>query len=177
VPDGPYIYMFNHTSILDTFVVMAILPEFTSAIGKKEQFRIPIWGTILRRWGTLPIDRHALTAAIENLDRVGESFARGRSVLIAPEGTRSHDGRLGPFKKGPFHIASRYQARLVPIAIVGAFRAKHKGSWILRPGVIQARIGLPLESHSLLASSVESLRDESRRQFEALLSGQAPNGD
>jgi 1-acyl-sn-glycerol-3-phosphate acyltransferase len=146
---GPYIYMFNHTSLLDTFILIATIPEFTAAIGKAEQFKIPIWGHILRRWGAVPIHRGELSRAISALSAVEASLQSGRSLLISPEGTRSADGRLTTFKKGPFHVAMNVPTPIVPIAIVGAFKAKSKGSWLLRPNRIQVRIAPLIErSHS-----------------------------
>ena len=109
--DGPYIYMFNHTSLLDTFVVMALIPEFTGAIGKAEQFSIPIWGWILKRWGAVPIERGHLSTAIDQLSQVEDALRNGTSLLISPEGTRSADGlTLGsthdqpywPLRRDPF---------------------------------------------------------------------------
>ena len=138
--DGPHIYMFNHTSLLDNLVVISALPELTSAIGKKEQFKIPIWGSILRRWGAVPIDRSCLSQAIESLNAVGRLFDDGRSLLIAPEGTRSTTGELLPFKKGPFHLAVAHQVSVVPMVITGAYESKHRGTWQLRPGLIKISI-------------------------------------
>ena len=100
--------MFNHTSLLDTFIVVALIPEFTGAIGKKEQFKIPIWGAVLRRWGVVGIERDNVAEAVRSLGAVEEAVKSGVSLLIAPEGTRSPDGTLGVFKKGPFHVA-KYQ--------------------------------------------------------------------
>ena len=147
--NGPYIYMFNHTSLLDTFILIATIPEFTAAIGKAEQFQIPIWGYILRRWGAVAIHRGALSQAISALGTVEASLKSGRSLLISPEGTRSADGRLTAFKKGPFHVAMNVPTPIVPIGIIGAFKAKSKGDWLLRPNRIQVRIA-PLigRSHS-----------------------------
>jgi 1-acyl-sn-glycerol-3-phosphate acyltransferase len=142
--EGPYIYMFNHASLLDNLVVMSVLPEFTCAIGKREQFKIPIWGAILRRWGAVPIDRNQLKQAIESLNQVGRLLSVGRSLLIAPEGTRSPNGQLLPFKKGPFHLAVQHQIPVVPMVISGAFQSKRKGSWLLRPGTIRVKVLSPV---------------------------------
>ncbi|MEC7985578.1 MAG: lysophospholipid acyltransferase family protein, partial [Myxococcota bacterium] len=160
VQSGPYIYMFNHTSLLDTFIAIAILPEFTGAIGKKEQFRIPIWGHLLRRWGTIPIERGKLQSAIQSLNKAEIIMNAGNSLLIAPEGTRSADGHLQPFKKGPFHIAIKTQTPIVLIGIIGAFQSKRKGSWLLRPGTITVHIPppIPTKGHTVL-----SLREEAQR--------------
>lgn len=138
--DGPYLYLFNHASMLDTFIAIAVLPEFTGAIGKKEQFSIPIWGWVIRRWGAVPIERGNLGQAIQSLNKGESVLSGGRSLLIAPEGTRSPDGELLPFKKGPFHMAVNTQTPIVLLAITGAFDAKKKGNWQLRPGTITVQV-------------------------------------
>ena len=138
--NGPYMYLFNHASMLDTFIAIAVLPEFTGAIGKKEQFTIPIWGRILRHWGAVPIERGNLNFAIQSLNKGEAVLSDGRSLLIAPEGTRSPNGQLLPFKKGPFHMAANTQTPIVLLAITGAFEAKKKGDWQLRPGTITVQV-------------------------------------
>lgn len=167
--DGPYIYMFNHTSLLDTFVVMALIPEFTGAIGKAEQFTVPIWGSVLRRWGAVPIERHDLTSAISQLAQVEAALRDGTSLLISPEGTRSPDGRMLPFKKGPFHTALNTHATIVPIALVGVFNAKRKGSWRLLPNRIEVKVASAISIGINEQWTLETLRDETHRRLTALL--------
>lgn len=167
--DGPYIYMFNHTSLLDTFVVMALIPEFTGAIGKAEQFSIPIWGWILRRWGAVPIERGHLSAAIDQLSQVEDALRNGTSLLISPEGTRSGDGRLIPFKKGPFHVALNSKATIIPMALVGVFHAKRKGSWRMSPNTIDVRIASPIIIEGPHEWDLESLQATTYARIAALL--------
>ena len=163
--DGPYIYMFNHCSLLDTFVLITAVPEFMGAVGKAEQFDVPIWGQVLRRWGVVPVQRDALEEAIESLQTAAEVHASGLSLLISPEGTRSRDGRLGPFKKGPFHLALAGQATIVPLIIGGAYASKRKGSWLIRPGRLSIRVAPLVVVRGAEFSSVEALRDEVRGMF------------
>ena len=146
--------------------MVSILPEFVAAVGKRAQFDIPLWGWVIRRWGAVPIDRTQLKEAIRSLDEVERSVAAGRSLLIAPEGTRSPDGRLGIFRKGPFHVALHTGATIVPVRVRGAYEAKSKGSWLFRPGVISVHVleGVPVPKSS--SSDVSSLRDEVRQRFE-----------
>jgi len=169
---GPYIYMFNHVSLLDTFVVIATVPEFTAAIGKAEQFKVPLWGWILKRWGAVPIERDNLGKAIEKLSQVESVVKNGQSLVIAPEGTRSPDGSLQAFKKGPFHIALNAKVSIVPIAISGSFRSKRKGSWHLRPGTIDVRVAETVVVSQMDEPSVESIRDETRARIGALLAAE-----
>ncbi|MEE2786752.1 MAG: lysophospholipid acyltransferase family protein [Myxococcota bacterium] len=163
---GPFIYIFNHTSLLDTFVLIAAIPEFVGAAGKIEQFTMPIWGRVLKRWGVVPIDRAHRHDAIEKLSQALECLRSGRSFLIAPEGTRSGDGRLMPFKKGPFHLAHQSQRPVLPLAIVGAFRAKNTSGWHLRPGTITVHVGTPIPPRH---QSVQALANECRGALEDAL--------
>ncbi len=162
---GPYVYMFNHSSLLDTFVVLAVIPEFTGAIGKKEQFSVPLWGWILKRWGAVPIDRGKLGEAIQSLGMVEDALAKGTSLLIAPEGTRSRDGKLAPFKKGPFHVAYNTKTPIVPMTLLGAYEAKRKGSWILRPGRLTVRIGPLVSVEDQGTGGMTALRAATRGHF------------
>jgi len=167
--DRPRVYMFNHTSLLDTFIAVAVIPEYTAAIGKKEQFRVPLWGWILRRWGAVPIDRHQLADAIESLRKVETQMNDGLALLIAPEGTRSPNGKLGAFKKGPFHVVVRTGAAISPIIINGAYAAKRKGSWILRPGTIDVWLAPIIEPAGDGSTDVEAVRDQTRACFARLI--------
>ena len=165
--EGPFIYVFNHTSMLDTLIMIALLPEHTNAVGKKEQFDVPIWGWIIKRWGALPIDRADRAAAIATLDVVGESFANGHSLLVAPEGTRSPTGALAPFKKGPFHLAGRYQVPILPVVIRGAFASKHRGDWRLRPNRISIDILPPIRPGDMDGQArVDALHKETHAAFQ-----------
>jgi len=167
--------MFNHTSLLDTFIAVAVIPEYTAAIGKKEQFRVPLWGWILRRWGAVPIDRHRLSDAIASLQMVEAQMNDGLALLIAPEGTRSPDGELSAFKKGPFHVVMRTGAAIAPIIITGAYTAKRKGSWILRPGTIDVWLAPIMEPPEDGSADVEAVRDQAHACFTRLIKMPSPS--
>ena len=166
VPDvsaGPYVYLFNHTSILDAPVLISAVPEFFGAVGKAEQFKVPGWGRLVRRYGVIPLERSNLKNAIRSLDAAGEELEAGLSLLISPEGTRSKDGRLLPFKKGAFHVAMQRQRPMIPVVIHGAYEGKSLGSWHLRPGTIRVEMGPPI--HAQEGESVDELRDRTRDYF------------
>lgn len=155
--ETPRIYVFNHASLLDTLVCIAHIPEYTLSIGKKEQFAIPIWGRILRHWGCIPIDRQNKEKAISQLDELKKVFHGDKGLLVSPEGTRSVTGSLLTLKKGPFHIAEQCQAHVIPIGLHGAFESKNRNSWMLRKGVVHARIGAAIPP-----SSMQDIRKETR---------------
>ena len=104
-PDQHFIYMMNHASNLDVPAVFLVLKGEVRALGKKELFQLPVLATAMRMGGFIPIDRSNRDKAIESM-RVAARIAReGASFLLAPEGTRSRDGKLLPFKKGGFYLA------------------------------------------------------------------------
>ena len=160
---GPYIYVFNHASMLDGFIVMTAIPEYTVGIGKIEQFSIPFWKWIVARWGVVGIDRSNSAHAIARLGDVVERVKKGDSVLISPEGTRSASGQLGPFKKGAFHLALEGKAPICPIRIRGAYEGKRPGSWLMSPTVVQIEY-LPLVIPDE-GGSVDELLEQTRSRF------------
>jgi 1-acyl-sn-glycerol-3-phosphate acyltransferase len=133
---GPYLYLFNHESMLDQFIVAAAIPEFINGIGALKQFSYPLWGLIIKRYGVIPIKRRDLKEAIKSLDLVAEEIGNGVSFFIAPEGTRTVTGELGVFKKGPFHLALNTGVTIAPIILINAFEAKPKTDWRIKPGKI-----------------------------------------
>jgi len=134
--DGPYLYLTNHSSYLDAFIVGVAIPEHFGAIAADYNFRIPGWNWAIRRYGAISIVRHKLNEAINSLKHAEEAIASGLSILIFPEGTRTLDGNLQPFKKGAFHVAKNTNVVVVPAGIRGAYKSYRRNSWLLRPGVI-----------------------------------------
>ena len=162
--EGPYVYVFNHTSLLDAFTLMVAFREWPAVVGKIEQFSVPFWGWILRRWNVVGIDRSNREGSIQRFSALQQALENGQSALIAPEGTRSKTGVMGPFKKGPFHLSLATGSPVCPIRIRGAFEAKNTGSWRLRPGFISVEF-LPLV-HVEEGMSVDDLLREARRRYD-----------
>jgi 1-acyl-sn-glycerol-3-phosphate acyltransferase len=118
--DRSLVYMSNHQSHMDIPVLYASMPTRTvRMVAKSELFRIPFWNRVLRLAGFIEIDRGDREKAIASLDRAAEALGQGVSIYIAPEGSRSKTGRLGPLKKGGFHLARDANAPIVPVAISG----------------------------------------------------------
>jgi len=172
VPRGknsPYLYMFNHVSMFDQFMVVAFLKHYTTAIGASEEFRWPIFGAVAKKYGGIPIDRKHLKKAIGTLKSAEEIIRKGTSIIIAPEGTRTITGTMGDFKKGPFHLALNTGATIVPIALINAFEAKKKTDWRLKPGLIKTRFGSPIHFAKYSNLNVEELRDLVKNKIQDLL--------
>ena len=165
----PYIYMFNHVSMFDQFMIGAYIPHYITAIAAIEIFSYPIWGYIIRKYGVIPIIRQKVKKAIGSLNIAENELKEGTSFLISPEGTRTNTGELGPFKKGPFHLAKNTGATIVPIGLLGGFRAKRKEDWRLNPGVLTTRFGKPIELIDYNYLEVSELRDLVRQRIKELI--------
>jgi 1-acyl-sn-glycerol-3-phosphate acyltransferase len=139
-----YVFVANHVSQFDIFSFQGYFPRNFNWIAKRELFRIPFFGQAMQRIGFISIDRSQGRKAIKSLDEAAEKIAAGKSVLIFPEGTRSPDGRLHPFKTGAILLAIKAGVPVVPIGFNGTYSILPKGKLLARSGEIVIRIGDPI---------------------------------
>ena len=165
----PYIYMFNHVSMFDQFMIGAYVPHYITAVAAIEIFRYPIWGYIIKKYGVIPIVRQKIRQAIGSLNIAEEALNNGTSFIISPEGTRTNTGDLGPFKKGPFHLAKNTGATIVPVGLLGGFKAKKKKDWRLSPGILTTRFGAPITQQEYTNLDVEEIRALVRKRIKKLI--------
>ncbi len=158
-----YIFMCNHVSNLDPPVVIPVMPRRTSVLVKKELFRIPILGWGMRLTSLVPVDRSNREAAIGSLRSAAEVLRAGINMTIWPEGTRSRDGRLLPFKKGPFHLSMESGVPIVPVSVVGTHEIWPKGEFAIHPGTATVVFHEPIEPAGF--SSQEELIDAVRERI------------
>ncbi|MFA5021165.1 MAG: lysophospholipid acyltransferase family protein [Patescibacteria group bacterium] len=175
--DGPYLYLANHSSYLDAFIVGAAIPEHFGAIAADYNFQIPGWNWAIRRYGAISIVRHKLNEAINSLKHAEEAIASGLSILIFPEGTRTLDGKLQPFKKGAFHVAKNTDVVVVPCGIRGAHKSYKRNSWLLKPGVITWVWGEPQNkiAGNYRYCSIDDLVKFFHYKISVLIDGTNPN--
>lgn len=160
--DRAYVYMSNHQSHLDIPMLYATLPSPTiRMLGKTELFQIPLWGRGLRAAEFIEVDRDNHARAIQSIHRARELLDDQVSIWIAPEGTRSYDGRIGKLKKGGFHLALDAAAPIVPVAIRGTIDVFKRGTRSMQRGKrVDVTIGAPISVEdrdvASLAGEVES---------------------
>ncbi len=129
-----YIFMANHVSNADPAVLIPWLPRRTSVLVKKELFRVPLLGRAMKMASLVAIDRSNQEAAIASMRRAADVMRSGLDMTVFPEGTRSPDGRLLPFKKGPFYMAMETGVAIVPVTILGTRAIVPKGRVLITPG-------------------------------------------
>jgi 1-acyl-sn-glycerol-3-phosphate acyltransferase len=140
------IFMSNHVSNLDPPVLMPSLPGRSSILLKKSLMGIPILGTAMRMAKFVPVERgHSVEAAKTSIAAAASALREGLNIIVFPEGTRSRDGHLAAFKKGPFFLAEDTKAPIVPIAISGTQHMMRKGSFAIAPGVARVEFLKPIE--------------------------------
>jgi 1-acyl-sn-glycerol-3-phosphate acyltransferase len=147
VPPGrAYVYMSNHQSHLDIPMLYATLPSPTiRMLGKKELFEIPLWGRGLRAAEFIEVDRSNHAAAMRSIEYAARLVRDGVSIYLAPEGTRSRDGKINPLKKGGFHLALGTGAPIVPVAIKGTIEILPRGGKMMNLGCpVTVTIGAPI---------------------------------
>lgn len=143
--DRPQIFMANHQSDFDILIVLAHIPGQFRWIAKKELFKIPIFGKAMRNAGYIEIDRQNHERALKSLDEAAQKIREGKSVVTFPEGTRSRDGKVRPFKQGMFHLAIRSGVPIIPIAIIGAGEIMPRRTLKVKPGKITLVIDRPVD--------------------------------
>lgn len=144
----PCIFIANHQSMIDIWVMFAVIPLSTRFVAKQELFRIPVFGWAIASCGCIGIDRTNRAEAIRSLRAAGEQIRAGRSVVLYPEGSRSPDGRLRPFKKGAFHLALQAAVPIVPVVITGSYDVLPPRSLRVRPGRVEVHLEPPIDAKS-----------------------------
>lgn len=166
-PNQTYIFMANHQSNIDPPVFVPLIGRRVFILAKKELFRIPIFGYAMRRAQFIAVDRSNREAAVESVGQAIGVLNSGLSLMVYPEGTRSRDGRLLPFKKGPFHLAMDSGIPVVPVTIVGAHEVWPKGKFKVTPGLIRVVFHAPVDPKA--AGSREELMEIVRARIDSAL--------
>jgi len=140
------LYVSNHQSSIDIPALFVALPVDLRFVAKEQLRWVPLVGWYIQMAGHILVDRSNRARAIASLDRAAERVVRRNiSLIVFPEGTRSPDSRILPFKHGSFGLALKARIPVVPVAIEGSARVMPRRSWRIRPGIIRVRIGAPVD--------------------------------
>lgn len=135
-PSRTYIFMSNHVSNIDPPIMMPLIPRRTSVMARNELFNYPLLGKAMKLGSLVPVDRKNREAGIAAVRAASEVIRSGINMTIYVEGGRSLDGRLLPFKKGPFYLATECSVPVVPVTIVGTHHIMPKGRFAMKPGKV-----------------------------------------
>ena len=168
--DGPYLFMFNHESMFDVLMLAGGIPYYINAIGWEGIFKIPLFGYMAKRYGAYSITHDNTDKAKQTL-RVAEKIllTDKDSMVLSPEGQRTITGEMGEFKKGGFHFAKATNATIIPVGLIGAYRANKRTSWQINPGRLTTVFGDPITCDQYANMSVEELRDLTKNKISDLI--------
>lgn len=169
----PAVFIFNHQSGLELVLLLKLLRRDFTGIAKQEIRHNPIFGPLFQAAGAVFIDRSDTAKAIEALGPALEALRHGRSLIIAPEGTRSTTTAVGPFKKGAFHLAMDASVPVVPVVFRNVLDALPKGALVVRPAVVEAVVLPPVDTSHWTHDTLEDEIGKVRDSYIAILEGSA----
>jgi putative phosphoserine phosphatase/1-acylglycerol-3-phosphate O-acyltransferase len=162
----PAVFVFNHQSKADVVIGAKLLRRDMAGIGKQEIRKMPVIGKVLEMGGVVMIDRKNASSAIEAMQPLVEAMREeGRSVALAPEGTRSVSPNLGPFKKGAFHLAMQAGVPMVPVVIHNAGDVAPKGDFVFRPATVEVDVLPPVDTSDWTPETIDEHVREVRNMF------------
>ena len=144
-PARTYVFMSNHVSNIDPPIMLPLIPRRTSVMAKKELFDYPLLGKTMRIGSLVPVDRGKRDAGIAAVRSAANVLRQGINMTIYVEGHRSFDGKLLPFKKGPFYLATECGVPVVPVTITGSHYVMPKGRFAIKPGTVTVIFHPPIE--------------------------------
>ena len=164
-----YVFLSTHQSYMDIPVMLGYLPAQLRIAAKREVFQIPFLGWHMRRGGHISINRGSTQEAVESLRRASREIRPGVSVFLYPEGTRTRDGSLQPFKKGGFKFALQTRLPIIPVTIVGTRRVLPRDSIIFRPDTVDMYLDAPIPTAGLddrdIPTLMQTVRDAMTKHF------------
>jgi 1-acyl-sn-glycerol-3-phosphate acyltransferase len=164
-PGKPYIFAMNHQSLFDIVAAFVGIPINLRFIAKKSLRHIPFLGWYMSVTGMVFIDRKNREEAVRSLDEACQKIRSGISILVYPEGTRSRDGRVLPFKKGPFVMAIQAGVPIVPVAIEGCQNLLKRDSILIKGGRVNMVLGQPIPTAGLSMTDRDALMERVRNSL------------
>jgi putative phosphoserine phosphatase/1-acylglycerol-3-phosphate O-acyltransferase len=174
----PAVFIFNHQSKADVVIMTSLLRRDIAGVGKKEIKQMPLIGQVMEFGGAVLIDRENAGSAIEAMQPLVDAMrVEGKSVILAPEGTRTVSPRLGPFKKGAFHLAMQAGVPIVPIVIHNALDVAPKGDFIFRAATVEVEVLNAVDTSDWTVATINQHVAEVRQLFLEALGQSKPEKD
>jgi 1-acyl-sn-glycerol-3-phosphate acyltransferase len=165
-PARSYMFVQNHTNHFDFVYMHNATPHYKRGLELESHFRYPIYGRFMRVRGGIPVKPGVKGQSPAVLAKMREAIAQGHSILAFPEGHRTLDGRLGPFRKGVFYLARDLGVPVVPVTVTGAYDMMRKGSLIIRPGhTLTVWVDEPIETAGLRDEDIPALVERVHAQM------------
>jgi 1-acyl-sn-glycerol-3-phosphate acyltransferase len=159
-PKRTSFFLVNHVNLFDPFVLYATIPQFFRGLELESHFRIPVYGWMMKRFGNVPVPNNNRPSDLKRMWRLTRAaLDSGVSLAVFPEGQRTLNGHVGPFKDGVFRMALQFGTPIVPVSMVGAFEFHKKTSWLLRPGKVTVHLHDTIETKDLHKQDFSALRD------------------
>lgn len=165
--EGPVIFMSNHQGNFDILSLYIAIPRQFAWLAKEELFKIPIFGHSMARAGYIPLDRSDGRRALKSIDAAAAKIKSGHSVVVFPEGTRTGDGSLLPFRRGGFLLAAKAGVPIVPVTVNGSMQINPKNRIELYPGVIRIRIADPIQAEGSSGAQRDVVMERVKMAIEA----------
>jgi 1-acyl-sn-glycerol-3-phosphate acyltransferase len=154
-----YLFMANHVSLYDVPLLAGYIPGIVRGVEANRQHKWPLYGKVMRRLGNIPIERNSTHGSVSSFRKTLHVLNNGRSMIILPEGHRTLNGKMKPFKRLPFFLAKQIDKGIVPIGISGLYKLNPKGSLIIRPTTIKISFGKVISKEKIDQLSTDDLRD------------------
>jgi len=168
-PGVTYLFMANHVSLLDPPLLAGFIPGIVRGTEAHSHHSWPLYGLVMKRFGNIPMERENIQKSVASYQKISELLENGQSMIILPEGHRTLDGKIRPFKKLPFAMAKETNVSIIPIGLSGLFHLKSKGSWIIRPSKIKISFGPEITRDQVAGLSITELRDFVKNEIGKLI--------
>jgi 1-acyl-sn-glycerol-3-phosphate acyltransferase len=153
----------NHVNLFDPFVLYSAIPQFLRGLELESHFHIPVYGWLMKRFGNVPVPSTNRPSDLKRMwSMAQDALARGVSLVVFPEGSRTVTGRVGPFHNGVFRMALHFGVPITPVSIVGSFEFNRKTSWMLRPARIVVHLHNTIETRDMEKRDLSELRERVR---------------
>ncbi len=151
-------FVCNHIDIWDAFIIYSAIPQFVRGLENESHFSVPAYGWMMKQFGNIPVPPEGNLSAYKKMLKMARgALDRGISLIVFAEGTRTTDGRVGPFNPGVFRMAIQFGYPIVPMSIVGAYEFSRKGDWMLYPSKITVHLHDTIETKGLKKEDVDEL--------------------